>query len=276
MTNQNSNLSPFDNLKTLIQEDHEYAWGWHCNIAMASIDEGVSPAIGNRAAARFMQMCFGVDTSKFEEYLGTHEPETNHIDANIDGPTEHSVVSSFSDDLGKFNKMYRMQVATEPTLDMGVPLVKRLTDLKSILQKELDEIDSIIEKAIIYESGDVFAPFSGENSGVIAISSLDYKTKDNYDLDRFDNKVEILTDISDLMVDLQVYCGSELKKFGLPMDAIQEIVMKSNFSKMGADGLPIYDTQGKLQKGPKYWKPEPKIRNLILSLLADVSTISVV
>lgn len=41
--------------------------------------------------------------------------------------------------------------------------------------------------------------------------------------------------------------------------AILDIIMASNFSKLGADGKPIYDDRGKVLKGPGYWKPEPKI-----------------
>ena len=54
----------FDILKSAMRDDPAYAWSWHCNIAMASIDEGAPHDSGNAAAARFMQMCFGVDTSK--------------------------------------------------------------------------------------------------------------------------------------------------------------------------------------------------------------------
>jgi hypothetical protein len=39
--------------------------------------------------------------------------------------------------------------------------------------------------------------------------------------------------------------------------------MESNFSKLGADGQPIYDERGKVMKGPSYWKPEPRIRSLL-------------
>ena len=41
--------------------------------------------------------------------------------------------------------------------------------------------------------------------------------------------------------------------------------MDSNQSKLGADGKPIYDANGKFLKGPNYWKPEPRIRELILA-----------
>ena len=39
--------------------------------------------------------------------------------------------------------------------------------------------------------------------------------------------------------------------------------MQSNFSKLGEDGQPVYDHRGKVMKGPGYWKPEPKIQELL-------------
>lgn len=58
----------FETLKNAMSLDHGYAWGWHCNIAMSFVDEGGTRELGNKAAARFMQIAFGIDTSKFEEY----------------------------------------------------------------------------------------------------------------------------------------------------------------------------------------------------------------
>jgi hypothetical protein len=61
-----SNLTAeaFGTLKKALQEDEGYAWGWHCNIAMAAFDEGVDHATANRAANRFMRMCFEIDTKE--------------------------------------------------------------------------------------------------------------------------------------------------------------------------------------------------------------------
>jgi hypothetical protein len=42
--------------------------------------------------------------------------------------------------------------------------------------------------------------------------------------------------------------------------------MQSNFSKLGADGKAII-SEGKVQKGPGYWKPEPQIKELLRSKL---------
>lgn len=57
-----------------------------------------------------------------------------------------------------------------------------------------------------------------------------------------------------------------MAKFGIPLDETLEIIMQSNFSKMGADGKPIDDERGKLQKGPNYWKPEPRIAAMLAAL----------
>ena len=61
-------------------------------------------------------------------------------------------------------------------------------------------------------------------------------------------------------------CFHEAEHFGFNLYDTLEIVMDSNMSKLGADGQPIYDERGKVQKGPGYWKPEPKIREYIASL----------
>tara|TARA_Y100001954_G_C15690463_1_gene542481 strand:+ start:699 stop:1070 length:372 start_codon:yes stop_codon:yes gene_type:complete len=43
--------------------------------------------------------------------------------------------------------------------------------------------------------------------------------------------------------------------FGVNLDKCFEEVQKSNMSKLGEDGRPIYDEKGKVMKGPKYFKP---------------------
>jgi hypothetical protein len=137
-------------------------------------------------------------------------------------------MTSFAQNITTFNAMYKMPIAPAPRLISA----KRLIDFKSILGKELNEIDDILAK---WESKSL-SP---------------------------EGQLELLTDIADLLGDLQVYCASEMAKWGLPLEATLQIIMESNFSKMGADGLPIYDDQDKLQKGPHYWKPEPRISDML-------------
>ena len=47
-----------------IRNDPGYAWSWHCNIAMAAMDEGVNHMAANKLAARFLMILTGVDTTK--------------------------------------------------------------------------------------------------------------------------------------------------------------------------------------------------------------------
>ena len=46
--------------------------------------------------------------------------------------------------------------------------------------------------------------------------------------------------------------------FGFPAEAVVAEIHRANMSKLGADGLPIYDDHGKIQKGPNYAPPDVK------------------
>ena len=77
---------------------------------------------------------------------------------------------------------------------------------------------------------------------------------------------EGLVDVADLYLDIVVYCASECRRWGIPIEQVLNIIMESNFSKLGEDGLPIKDERGKILKGKAYWKPEPKIKELLNNL----------
>ena len=154
-----------------------------------------------------------------------------------------------------FNGMYKLPVAPYPCtfkvvesiggeLSAKQKMIKRLSDFKNIIKEEADEIDDIIGK--IHSSSPV------QLSGKPALL---------YD------ELDFLTDLADLLGDIQVYCASEMAKFGIPHKETLTIIMQSNFSKLGADGKPIYDERGKVQKGPGYWKPEPQIKEMLAERL---------
>ena len=56
----------FNAIKEAMASDPGYAWSWHCNIAMASVDEGMEHDAANKAAARFMYNCFGVRVENYD------------------------------------------------------------------------------------------------------------------------------------------------------------------------------------------------------------------
>ena len=61
--------------------------------------------------------------------------------------------------------------------------------------------------------------------------------------------VDALTDI------LYVTYGAG-HAFGVNLDKCFNEVQKSNMSKLGKDGKPIYNESGKVMKGPNYFKPD--------------------
>jgi predicted HAD superfamily Cof-like phosphohydrolase len=56
---------------------------------------------------------------------------------------------------------------------------------------------------------------------------------------------------------LYILCGT-LLKHGLEhkIDEVFREIQRSNMSKLGADGRPIYREDGKVMKGPAYFKPD--------------------
>ena len=53
-----ASLSVADAMKIVtdaMRADPDYAWTWHCNIAMAFVDEGGDHGLANHAAARFLR-----------------------------------------------------------------------------------------------------------------------------------------------------------------------------------------------------------------------------
>lgn len=132
----------------------------------------------------------------------------------------------FKDRIHAMNEMYKLPINTTPTL-LEDP-ASRLKKFKATLMDEVHEIDEIVQKI---EDGEP--------------------------------EIDVKVAIADLLGDVIVYCRSEALKYGLPLEDVLDIIMDSNESKLGSDGKPIYDRNGKFLKGPNYWKPEPKIKALL-------------
>ena len=64
-----------------------------------------------------------------------------------------------------------------------------------------------------------------------------------------------LKEVADALTDI-LYVRTVQDSFGINLDKCFEEVQKSNMSKLGDDGKPIYNEHGKVMKGPKYFKPD--------------------
>lgn len=155
---------------------------------------------------------------------------------------------SFVRSIEQMNQMYRLQVSTIPTLKFVdnksdgsqhvVSAAKRLEGFKKTLLDEIAEIDPIIKLA----------------DGLTTTTDREFA-------------IQSLTMTADLLADIVVFCVSEMRKFGLPPAAIMALVMESNKSKLQPDGSAKYDDNGKFLKGPNYFPPEPKLKELITQML---------
>lgn len=133
---------------------------------------------------------------------------------------------TFAQRIALMNAMYRLPAHERPTLPDNT--AERLLKFKATLMDEVHEIDDIAAQVA-----------AGADAA------------------------EVLTAIADLLGDVIVYCRSEALKYGLPLEDVLDVIMDSNESKLGADGNPIYDANGKFLKGPNYWKPESRIKALL-------------
>lgn len=144
----------------------------------------------------------------------------------------------FLTEIAAMNHTYKLP-QVEPT---AADFQFRAKQFKKILTDELSEIDEL----------------TGEANDLV---DADNMTSADY--------LRLLTGMADLLGDLIVFCASEAARYNLPIEGVLRIIMQSNFSKLGADGEPIIDADGKFQKGPNYWKPEPQIARLIAGFLED-------
>jgi len=64
-----------------------------------------------------------------------------------------------------------------------------------------------------------------------------------------------ILEIADALTDILYVTYGAGHAFGINLDKCFEEVQTSNMSKLGEDGKPIYNDQGKVMKGPNYFKP---------------------
>ena len=64
-----------------------------------------------------------------------------------------------------------------------------------------------------------------------------------------------LKEVADALTDILYVTYGAGHAFGINLDKCFKEVQDSNMSKLGQNGKPIYNEQGKVMKGPNYFKP---------------------
>ena len=65
-----------------------------------------------------------------------------------------------------------------------------------------------------------------------------------------------IKEVADALTDILYVTYGAGHAFGINLNKCFEEVQKSNMSKLGLDGNPIYNEKGKVMKGPNYFKPD--------------------
>mgnify|MGYP001205678498 FL=1 len=94
--------------------------------------------------------------------------------------------------------------------------------------------------------------FSTEKINKLRVSLI------NEELEEFKEAIKNndLKEVADALTDILYVTYGAGHAFGIDLDKCFDEVQNSNMSKLGQDGKPIYNNDGKVMKGPNYFKPD--------------------
>lgn len=187
----------------------------------------------------------------------------------------------------EFHETFRAAVGTEPSISTGfetlrVALIAEEVNetLLAIMTNDevefadgLGDLDYVIEGAAI--------TFGIQIDPAILKHSRDAIKKDNY-VELIGHLVLGVRGLNEFLMPSDTYpedyrlryvqaCLTNLKSLvweiaeraKLPLEQIIEVIHESNMSKLGADGHPIFREDGKILKGPSFFTPTAKIKELL-------------
>ncbi|MBT8314694.1 MAG: nucleoside triphosphate pyrophosphohydrolase family protein, partial [Maribacter sp.] len=93
----------------------------------------------------------------------------------------------------------------------------------------------------------------GKEKNLLRFNLMDEENKEYFEAANNNDLVEVADALGDM---LYILCGTILEH-GMQhkIEEVFEEIQRSNMSKLGADGKPIYREDGKVLKGPNYSKP---------------------
>jgi predicted HAD superfamily Cof-like phosphohydrolase len=94
----------------------------------------------------------------------------------------------------------------------------------------------------------------GENKSQLRFNLMKEENEEYLEAAMNNDLIEVADALGDM---LYILCGTIIEH-GLQykIEAVFEEIQRSNMSKLGADGKPIYREDGKVMKGPNYFKPD--------------------
>ncbi|KIQ24939.1 MULTISPECIES: pyrophosphohydrolase domain-containing protein [Flavobacterium] len=118
------------------------------------------------------------------------------------------------------------------------------------------QIDAVKEFHTAFKIGHSETPIAdlGETKKYLRYNLMKEENEEYLDAVQKNDLVEIADALGDMMY---ILCGTIIEH-GLQdkIEAVFDEIQRSNMSKLGEDGQPIYREDGKVMKGPNYFKPD--------------------
>lgn len=199
-----------------------------------------------------LAMTAAENIAKMMREMGEHYTENSKYLIAMNRAIEYDK-NGFDAEIQLMNKMYNC-----PTTDMLPPTPERLKDYIRILTEEVEELEKLIP------ASENFWELYNYDKETRNQHSAEYNAETDKRLDSL--QVQILVGLVDNCCDVSVFAASELARCSISISPPMNLVMASNFTKLGEDGKPIWK-DGKFQKGPNYLKPEPALEEMIRNSL---------
>ena len=118
------------------------------------------------------------------------------------------------------------------------------------------QIDAVKEFHTAFRIGHSETPIAdvGETKKYLRYNLMKEENEEYLDAVQKNDLVEIADALGDMMY---ILCGTIIEH-GLQdkIEAVFDEIQRSNMSKLGEDGNPFYREDGKVMKGPNYFKPD--------------------
>ena len=122
-----------------------------------------------------------------------------------------------------------------------------------MIQKELNAVQAF-HKAFKIDCADAPTVDLPDQIKELRFRLMEEENQEYLEAAKNNDLVEVADALGDM---LYILCGTILSH-GMQhkIEEVFEEIQRSNMSKLGADGEPIYREDGKVMKGPNYFKPD--------------------
>jgi len=144
------------------------------------------------------------------------------------------------------------------------PVIENYDPVEILKGTKTMQFDDLFESTNFELAGDFMSSFGQE---VLTEPTLPEQNLAKLRLELIREEVEELNvgiegmdivEIADALTDILYVVYGAGHAFGIDLDECYQEVHRSNMSKLGADGKPIYREDGKILKGPDYFHPNLK------------------